>query len=113
MAATVAKSGSTGTKPLRVDAPLMSELRGVNSHHSVAAISTTGMGTLQRCLLQEASLAPATSLPTGSQGGTYLAVNMYRRQAGTALNLLGGAQGDQGAQGRSIFNENLDRHKPF
>ena len=37
MAATIAKSGAT--------------VIGENSHHSVAAISTTGMGTLQRCLL--------------------------------------------------------------
>ena len=110
------KSSSTGTKPLGVDAPPIAEIRG--------AISTTEMGTTAPAALPPPRGpssskplgvdAPATSTPTaapaGSQDGTYLAVNMYRRQAGTALNLLGGAQAPSSVAG-SIFNGNPDRHK--
>ena len=96
--------GSSGTKPYEVGMQEMvatiaksgATVIGENSHHSVAAISTTGMGTTApaavpppRGLSSSKPLgvdAPATSLPSaaqcppaGSQDGTYLAVNMYRR----------------------------------
>ena len=86
------KSSSTCPKPSGVGAPLTVVLSG--------AISTIGVGTNATTapLLPSSKPlgvdAPATSTPApaGTQDGTYLAINMYRRQAGTALNLLGGAQ---------------------
>ena len=82
------------------------------------AISTIGVGTNATTAPPLPSSkplgvdAPATSTPApaGTQDGTYMAINMYRRQAGTALNLLGGAQCRSSTTG-SIFNGNPDRHK--
>ena len=109
------KSSSTCTKPPGVVAPPTVELSG--------AISTIGVGTNATTapLLPSSkplgvdapatsTPAPSTPAPAGTQDGTYLAINMYRRQAGTALNLLVGAQCRSSTTG-SIFNRNPDRHK--
>ena len=100
------KSSSTCPKPPGVGAPLTVELSG--------AISTIGVGTNATTapLLPSSKPlgvdAPATSTPApaGTEDGTYMAINMFRRQAGTALNLLG-----RSSTTGSIFNGNPDRHK--
>ena len=72
-----------------------------------AGANTTGVGTGSGEPGNRSNQLSATS-PVQSTDGTYLAINLYRRRAGTAPNLLGGAPLPSSAAG-SLFNGNQAR----
>ena len=101
----LASASLTGPKPSGVGAS-----NGATSTVGVGTIATTASSLPSSKPLGVDAPAASTPAPEGTQDGTYLAINMYRRQAGTALNLLGGAQCRSSTTG-SIFNGNPYRHK--
>ena len=101
----LASASLTGPKPSGVGAS-----NGATSTVGVGTNATTTSSLPSSKPLGVDAPASSTPAPEGAQDGTYLAINMYRRQAGTALNLLGGAHCRSSTTG-SIFNGNPDRHK--
>ena len=85
----------------------LSAARTTAARAIAAGANTIGVGTGSGEPGRRSTLSSATS-PVQPSDGTYLAINLYRRHAGTAPNLLGGAPLPNSAAG-SLFNGNQAR----
>ena len=70
--------------------------------------NTDKVGTGIRPTVSYSASGPSMAAPEVSTDGTYLAINLFKRKAGTAPNLLGGANYSSSASG-SLFNGKAER----